>query len=701
MFRNPFRDMDAKKLRRSSDILKKQNDYQKIVNFRLNVVTIVTVLIFVGIAARLIDIQIRQKDEYAVKLEAYTSKKQVSTTPRGQIYDRKGNAVAKTVSAINITYFKPSTATYDEQWELAKKFSEQFDVSAQDMTLRDLQDCYIELHTNEEGKKDKANSLLSSEELKLGNDEVYRLKLQRITQAMVDEALDQETRAAWIVYLAMDVYNLNNQENTARVILEDVDSDKVAYLTEHKSDYKGFDVDFGSWKREYPYGDSLRDIMGQVTTDKQGLPSELKEFYQAKGYALNDRVGKSGIEQQYEDLLSGTRKVSTVKFDEEEGTAILTEVNPGKKGYDVNLTVNMDLQQKTDDLLKSILEKNKGSAQRPDMSKLFVSLMNPKTGEIYAMSGALKNEDGTVINYASGNYLEGYTPGSIVKGATVYMGLNEGVVTPTEIIVDEPMNIKGTPTKASYNNYGPVNAVTALQKSSNIYMYNIAIRLGGARYASGQPLMIEDPTSTFKLMREYYSMFGLGTLTGLDVPNEQLGFTGYSVEAGKLLDFATGQYDNYTPIQLLQYVSTIANDGTKVKPRLVSGAYGVNSESLVYVNEPEVQSTIFGNIDYLNTVQEGFRACVTSGFCGSKINSVGHDVAAKTGTAEVSVLNADGKTTHDSTNASLIGYAPYDNPEVAFVCSAPTSSNVSGGLADNICYSEIMPAVLQYYFDSK
>lgn len=697
MIRNPFRDIDAKNLRRSSDLLKKQNDYQKIVNKRLNVLTLVTILLFTAIAGRLIDIQIRQKDAYTTKLASYTSKKQTTSTPRGQFIDRNGLVAVGTVSAMNITYFAPENTTSDEQWELAMKFAKQFQVSGEELTLRDLQDAYISLHKGENGYLDRANHLLSSEELKLSNDEIYKLKLERITQDMVDAELDADTRAAWVVYSAMEV---NNQSSHARVILEDVNDEQVAYLTEHKSDFQGFDVDFSSWLREYPYGSTLRDVFGQVTTSKQGLPSELQQYYQALGYEMNSSVGRSGLEQQYESLLSGTPKVSTIKYDEE-GNAIFTEVNAGKKGYDIQLTIDMALQEKIDTILENTMKSQASNANRPDMNKLFVTLMNPNTGEIYSMNGIMKTSDGELINYASGNYLEGYTPGSIVKGATVYMGLNEGVVSPTESIYDEPMIIQGTPSISSYRNLGSVNAVTALEKSSNIYMAHIAIRLAGSRYVKGGPLYVEDATKTFDLMHRYYSMFGLGVLTGLDVPNEMLGYSGYTKTAGNLLYYSFGQYDNYTPIQIVQYASTIANGGKKVKPRLVSGAFGVNSDSLVYTNDAEVMSTVYGNLDYIDTVKQGFRACVTSGnYCGPKMKSVGHDVAAKTGTAEVTVTLENG-TTRNSTNASLIGFAPVDNPEIAFVCAAPTSSNVGATgseLQQNICYDQIMPEVIKAYY---
>ncbi len=690
MLRNPFRELDAKNLLHSSDLLKKQNDYRKIVNQRLNVVMIVTVLLFMIIAARLIDIQIRQQEDYTNKLEVYTMKKQVSSTPRGQMLDAQGKEIVQTISSISITYFPTEHASSADQWELAVKFAKQFPVPTDDLTLRDLQDAYITLHTTENGINDQANYLLSEAELKLSDAQIYQLKLERITKEMIDAELDDVTRAAWLVYSAMEVHS---QSSHTRVILEDIDEETIAYLTEHKEDFPGFDVDFTSWKRQYPYGDTLRDVLGQVTTSKQGLPAELMQYYNAKGYEMNARVGKSGLEQQYEELLSGSAKTNMIKYDEE-GNPIFTETNPGKKGYDLQLSININLQQKIDEILKKVMQEYGGKGNRPDMDRLFVTLMNPNTGEVYAMSGVLRSDD-QLINYASGNYLEGYTPGSVVKGATVYMGLNEGVVSKNEMIYDAPMQIKGTPTIASFQNHGNVDAVTALKVSSNIYMVNIAIRLAKSTYIPNGPLFIDDAAAVFKLMRNYYSMFGLGVLTGIDVPNEQLAFKGSNETPGNLLYFSFGQYDNYTPIQLLQYVSTIANGGKKIKPRLVSGAYGVNSDSLVYKNTTEVLSTISGSLEHLNTVKEGFRACVTSNYCGTAVNAAGHEIAAKTGTAEVTI---DG---HASTNASLIGFWPYQQPEVAFVCSAPTSSNTTTAttrLQDNICTTKIMPQVIKAYY---
>ena len=688
MLRNPFRDLDQKKLSRSSDILKTQNDYFKIVNRRIFVFSIIICIIFSVISVRLIFLQIRDQEEYAVKLENYSSQTQTDSTPRGEMIDRNGNVIAKTVSSHNIIYFPPKDTTSEEQWKSAQLFAKDFEVDSDSMTNSDYQDLYMFLHTDENGNKDQGKNLLSTEEKETLNEEQQeKLIRKRITMDMVDELADEETKDAFYVYLQMR--KLPSNQN--KVILEDVDSDSVAKLMENKEKYRGFDVNLGSWKREYPYGNTLRDVLGTVTSTKQGVPSELRNYYEALGYSLTDRVGQSGLELQYESLLRGTPRVSEISYDSD-GTAIMNEISSGKNGYDLHLTIDIELQQKVDKILEDTLKKYSGTSGREKFKKAIVVLMNPNTGEIYAMSGKYIDDDGKVQNYSSAAYLDTFQSGSVVKGATVYMMLDQSIQTRTSIEVDEPMTIAGTEVKSSFQNYGPLDAIEVLSVSSNVYMFKSVIKLAGGTYNYNQPLGISDEMSqkTFTLMRNYYSMFGLGTVTGLDVPNEAQYNTGKITQAGLLLDYSIGQYESYTPIQLLQYVSTIANGGKKVQPKLVNTATEVNSDYVVYENKTKVLSTLPGSEEDLETVQMGFREVVTGTHRIAPLANLDVAVAAKTGTAEAG----------DYTNASLVGYAPYDEePQVAFACTLPESSTNDRSVGSNLCAYNIMPEVLEEFFD--
>ena len=687
MIRNPFRDLDQKKLSRSSDVLKTQNDYFKIVNRRIFIFGIIICLIFAVVSVRLVFLQIRNQEDYAAKLENYSSQKQTDSTARGEMVDRNGKVIAKTVSSHNIVYFPPKDTTSEEQWKLAQTFAKDFKVDHKGMTNSDYQDLYMFLHKDEKGNKDSGKNLLSEQEKETLTAEEQEKKIRsRITMKMVDELADDDIKDAFSVYLSMR--KLPNNQN--KVILEDVDSDSVAKLMENKDKYRGFDVNLGSWKREYPYKDTLRDVLGSITTSKQGVPSELRSYYEAMGYSLTDRVGQSGLEKQYEDLLSGTPRVSEISYDSD-GTAIMNETSSGKNGYDLHLTIDVELQKKVDDILEDTLKKYAGTAGREKFKKAIVVLMNPQTGEIYAMSGKYLDEDGKIQNYSSGAYLDAFASGSVVKGATVYMMLDQGIQTRYSTEQDEQMKIAGTPFKQSFNTYGTVNSIRALAVSSNVYMFKSVIKLAGGNYVYNQPLGItnEMAQKTFKLMRNYYSMFGLGTKTGLDVPNEAQGFTGNTMNPGLLLDYSIGQYDNYTPIQLVQYAATIANGGKKVQPKLVNTATEVNTDYTVYENKTQVLSALPGSKEDLETIQMGFREVVAGEHAIDPIKALDVQVAAKTGTAEVG----------DYTNASLVGYAPYDKEaKVAFACSVPESATNDQSVAGNLCAYKIMPEVLKEFF---
>ena len=687
MIRNPFRDLDQKKLSRSSDVLKTQNDYFKIVNRRIFIFGIIICLIFAVVSVRLVFLQIRNQEDYAAKLENYSSQKQTDSTARGEMVDRNGKVIAKTVSSHNIVYFPPKDTTSEEQWKLAQTFAKDFKVDHKGMTNSDYQDLYMFLHKDEKGNKDSGKNLLSEQEKETLTAEEQEKKIRsRITMKMVNELADDDIKDAFSVYLSMR--KLPNNQN--KVILEDVDSDSVAKLMENKDKYRGFDVNLGSWKREYPYKDTLRDVLGSITTSKQGVPSELRSYYEAMGYSLTDRVGQSGLEKQYEDLLSGTPRVSEISYDSD-GTAIMNETSSGKNGYDLHLTIDVELQKKVDDILEDTLKKYAGTAGREKFKKAIVVLMNPQTGEIYAMSGKYLDEDGKIQNYSSGAYLDDFASGSVVKGATVYMMLDQGIQTRYSTEQDEQMKIAGTPFKQSFNTYGTVNSIRALAVSSNVYMFKSVIKLAGGNYVYNQPLGItnEMAQKTFKLMRNYYSMFGLGTKTGLDVPNEAQGFTGNTMNPGLLLDYSIGQYDNYTPIQLVQYAATIANGGQKVQPKLVNTATEVNTDYTVYENKTQVLSALPGSKEDLETIQMGFREVVAGEHAIDPIKSLDVQVAAKTGTAEV----------EDFTNASLVGYAPYDKEaKVAFACSVPESATNDQSVAGNLCAYNIMPEVLKEFF---
>jgi cell division protein FtsI/penicillin-binding protein 2 len=271
------------------------------------------------------------------------------------------------------------------------------------------------------------------------------------------------------------------------------------------------------------------------------------------------------------------------------------------------------------------------------------------------------------------------------------MGLSEGVVHPGEIILDAPIKLMDTAAKSSWQNLGPITDLQALSLSSNVYMFNIAMRLGGASYVYNGPLNVD--VKAFATMRYYYNQFGLGLLTGIDASNEAVGYIGSSTMGGHLLDFAIGQYDTYTNMQLAQYVSTIANNGVRVQPRLVTSAVLSNTDIVSYQNDVKVLN-VLENKTIVKRIQQGFRLCVTDGLCSNFIKPLPFTVAAKTGTAENSLITPQGEFV-SSPNSTMVAYAPYETPEVAVACSVPNSWNDKS--QTNIC-QEIIANILTSYF---
>lgn len=176
-----------------------------------------------------------------------------------------------------------------------------------------------------------------------------------------------------------------------------------------------------------------------------------------------------------------------------------------------------------------------------------------------------------------------------------------------------------------------------------------------------------------------YAEFGLGIKTGIDLPVESLGYMGTSKLPGHLLDFSIGQYDTYTPIQLSQYINTIANGGKRLKPYLLKEVYNASETgdklgSLTYKAETKVISSLSVEEKYINRVREGFSSVVQYGlgygYMGNYTLSAG-----KTGTSQSFIdTNEDGKVDTETITSSFVGYSPSENPKMSIVVVSPDVS---------------------------
>lgn len=660
-------------------------DYSKLFSQRLNILSFMIGIFFLILWVTLFTIQITRNESYRYKLEQFTQSYQYMASPRGEMFDRNGEILVTNTERLAIVYFPPVDITIKKEWELAYRIADDFEIDVSTTNARDLKDLFILLYPDEAEDKITESEWESYSDGKLYDSDIYRLKLERITEAELTR-FDERTIEAFVVRTAMK----QTPYLSLKVIKDNATVEEIAYLIEHNNLYPGFDVNI-YFDRSYPQGTILKGLVGNVTSSKQGLASENLLYYLALGYSRNSSVGRSGLELQYESLLKGNSTAYNIDYNDD-GLALFSQAIEGSKGQNLTLSVDIGLQRKLEEILTEILSTEAGTRYRKYMEKIYVVAMVPSTGDVLGLAGMLKASDGTIINDPVAAYTDSYAAGSSVKGAVVYMALAEGLFKPNERIKDEPIKIADTPIKRSWKDLGLVNDQTALSMSSNVYMFHVAMRLGGAEYVNNGPLNI-DP-SAFDIIRSYFSKFGLGTKTGIDVPNETLGYMGFSTLGGHLLDFSIGQYDTYTTIQLAQYISTIANDGVRVKPRLLLNSKLTDSNVISYQNPVSIISTL-DDLKSLDRVQSGFRLCVTDGLCKA-LNNLPVSVAAKTGTAESFMSDANGNT-FDAPNSVLVSYAPYEKPEIAIACGIPHAWNDESQA--NLCL-RISNELYAYYFQN-
>ncbi len=677
--------------------INKENTMTKKINVRIKIVIALVTLCFFIITLRLIQLQIFQQTSYAEKIVEYTAQKQKVSSPRGTIYDSKGNILVESVSSLTISYYPNSNTSNYEEWELAKALVEDLALNEPNIIDRNIAELHIR-YLSEFENKDPITLLSEEDQLayeqgEITLDEAYELQLE----AVDIESIDTTTKMIYEVKMKMD----SLPSNQFKSVVENVSEEQMAIVAENSSKYPGFTCTF-DWERSYTdLGLPLISILGNVSSSTQGVPLESQEYYTALGYELNQRVGTSGLEKQYEDFLAGTESIYDIEIDSL-GNAFLIEDQVGKNGYDLHLTLDANFNQEVQNIVTSTLSTARSNPLRKYFDNLYVVVINPQTGEVLSMAGATLNAENEVSAYPNGAYQNAYLMGSVVKIATLYMGQNEGVTYSGEVINDAPIQIKGSAPFKTYTNWGLIDDVEAIRVSSNVYMAHIAMRIGGGEYVENESLYVDE--NTFQIMRNYYNMFGLGISTGIDLPNEQVGAIGLDTELGKTLFYAIGQYDTYTTMQLAQYVSTIANGGKRIEPHLLSNVSEVNSlETIIYEEKTKVLDILTNGPAFLESGKQGMELCVSSGSCGSVLReeNVGMQLAAKTGTADALYYDPITKQTYDVTNATMIAYEVSENPEYAVVCSAPNSNNGFGSsLQSNIC-GDVVAAVTKAYIANK
>lgn len=684
------------------------------VPFRLNMLFFAVFLLFSSLVLKLGLVQIVYGED-AKREIARTEDVTVNTpVPRGKVFDRYNRKVIENVPLNAITYTRVQGTSQQERLEIARSLAKYIDKKTDKITERDMKDYWIVTRpeladkkvTNAERKR--VNNDEIPEDKRLTDQDLYQMTLDRITEEDLSDISPSELEVIAIKRELDSGYALTPQI----VKNKEVTPEEYAVVSENLEALPGVDTTV-DWERKYEFGNTLRTLLGNISSSEEGLPREQLNYFMVRDYNRNDRVGKSYLEKQYESVLHG-QKAKIENVTDKSGNLIDTNViSQGQRGKDLVLTIDMDLQREVEKIIEDQIKIAKTKAGTNLLDRAFVVMMNPKTGEVLTMAGKQyqQNEKGKYefTDFSLGAMTTSYAMGSAVKGATVLTGYQTGAIKPGSVIYDAPMTIKGTPVKKSWKNMGSINDLTALKLSSNVYMFNTAIRIGGGKYVPNEPISVNP--KAFTTMRNYYSQFGLGVKTGIDLPNESTGYRGTNTTPGLLLDLAIGQYDTYTPLQLAQYVSTIANGGYRVQPQIVKEIrQPVEGKDelgpVVRGFEPKVLNRIDMPLEQIKRVQTGFKMVMQSqgGTAYSIFADAGYKPAGKTGTAEALY---DGprkiRPKPDTYNLTLIGYAPADNPEIAFSVVVPWAHNVDAvGTTTSYSINNIIGReALDAYFELK
>lgn len=642
---------------------------------RMKLLLAIIFILFATLIVQLAYLQIGYGSRFKAEVQKSNSAVVSSQVPRGVMYDSKGRILVGNKAKNAITYTKSISTTTDDIYSISNKLSNYIQIKSEKPTEQQVIDYYLANKKNSAKESAKVPKSVRATE----NEDLINSKIEEQVRAEHLKLSAQEKTAALIYNKISGAYTLS----TIYVKNDGLTDREIAEVGEHLSELPG--VGIGTdWQRSYPNGSSIQSIIGSVSTEKAGLPSDNLQYYLTNGYSRNDRVGTSYLEQEYEPLLKGTKATSKVWTKSSGDIKQTRTVYSGQAGASLMLTLDAKYQKEVQSSLNRIYSSALSSGAAHYSNGAYAVAMNPKTGALLAVAGISRDpKKNKTTNNALGVINQAFVMGSAVKGAMVSGGLINKVITPTNnVLPDTPVYLPGTPIKKSVypvGTFGSLDASTALEVSSNIYMMHLAMNWVHASYVPKQSIRM--PPTAFDTLRHNFNMFGLGQKTGVDLPGEISGIQGKSfnehgnILSGSVLDLSYGNYDAYTPIQMVQYVSTIANGGYRMQPYVVQsiGRTASNGKTVYvdYNKKPNVQLKIPWTQSELDIVRQGFWRVVhgtNSWGTAHKLKDVKPSISGKSGTAQTFYYDPDHpnqKNPPELVNATFVGYAPSKNAEIA------------------------------------
>lgn len=630
---------------------------------------IIYVLIFVLAAAaigRLFYLQIIEGSNYRAISDSRLARNIPVKAPRGEILDRYGRALVTNREGYTVAIAKindDKQALNQVILNMAELFSDK-GLEYEDSLPISKSEPFVFQFTgsDEEAQQKAAKSFLEQKNYPADITAEGVLDKYKAKYSMSDDYSPAEIRT--IAGIRYEMEKRSFSSNNAYVFANDVDIETITTIKEQRERFFCVTV-YSEPIRQYTSGTLAAHILGRVGIINAEEYAELKE----ENYGMNDYLGKEGAEKAFEKYLRGTNGTNSIERKIREGETELVYSRDPIPGNSVMLTIDMDLQKTAEKSLEENIKRIASTSRYGsghDACAGAAVAIDLNSGEILAIASYPTYDperfyedytslSGDVNRPMINRALSGlYEPGSTFKLCTAMAALETGAVTPAEKIKttgvysylghDFMCNIYRT----SRGNHGTINISQAIQYSCNYFFYEMGKRMG------------------IEPIEDYAAQFGLGEYTGIELAGEEKGqVAGPELRKknnrewypGDVLQAAIGQSDNlFTPLQLANYAATLANGGTNYETHLLKAVKSNVSDTIIQETAPKIKHQISAKKENLEAVQAGMQLVTSEGTASAAFADFPFKTGGKTGSAQVS---------KGSSNGIYVGYAPYDNPQIA------------------------------------
>ena len=641
---------------------------------RYNILTILVYIVGIVLLAQLFNLQIVHGEEYRETSNTKLTRESVLKADRGSIKDSSGTMLASVDAQYSIVLYKTKVNNETLNTTILKLLnilSTNGD-SYVDNFLIDVNPYRFKLEEEESQKKwKKANNI---------DEDATAEEAFNYFKNKYDIASDNVEDIRKILAIRYEIWYKGYSSTKSIEIASNISRQSLEQIKERNAEFSGVEV-VETPVRVYPLKTTASHILGRIGRIESSELEGNEDIYNQ-----NDIIGKSGIEYVFEKYLKGTDGVKQIDMNVD-GT--ITDEYVSKEavsGSDVILTIDSKLQAVTEQALADNINKiaNHGFSQENNPADAGAAVvLNVKTGEVIAMASYPDYDPSAFVNGIDTNtwnyYINGdtkplenkaisamYSPGSTYKMVTALAGLETGTITPKTKINDIGVFRKYNSSWKCWNRHGHgyLNVSQAIEHSCNYFFYDLGDRLGIDNLA------------------KYSYYLGLGHKTGIELKGEIDGVLASNEIAkqenrvwnpGETISAAIGQsYNTFTPLQMAKYVAMIANRGKNLDVTIVKSIINPDGSEISrdeyesYVNEKlglqqeNVEEMSFKE-ENIEAILEGMRGVTSEsgGTAYSTFRNFNIEVGGKTGSAQTGV---QGKT-----NAWFVGFAPFDDPEIAIV----------------------------------